>query len=118
MQKDILPTNEALLKLKRQQEPERVLFMLQPNNPIRRFFVYLSGQPLFDTVVFSAIGCSCFFLIITPAYDKLPRGPADQTLEEPMVPKGLIDTLGLSFTLIFTVEFVSRVMAVGLIQVH
>jgi hypothetical protein len=114
--KDVLPSNDDLMNRKKQREPERVLYCLQPDNPIRRFFVYVSNQPLFDTIVFSAIGASCVFLIITPAYERLPVGPMDHAIEAPPIPTALMNLLNLVFTLVFVVEFICRVMASGLIQ--
>ena len=55
--KEVLPSKEILNAHNKAQEPERILYCMQPGNPIRRFFEKFSSQPLFDTVVFSAIGC-------------------------------------------------------------
>ena len=113
---DVLPSKAVLNAHKRKDEPERVLYCLQPRNPIRRLFIYISQQPLFDTIVFGAIGCSCVFLVVTPPYEKLPKGPTDPTVIEPPIPLALMELLSLVFTLVFSIEFISRVMAVGLWQ--
>jgi len=114
--KEVLPSKKILDSFHKAQQKERILYCLQPGNPIRRFFEWFANQPLFDTVIFSAIGASCLFLIITPPYLDLPKGPDDPTLEDPPIPVHIMDTCSLIFTGIFAVEFVSRIMAVGLWQ--
>lgn len=89
-------------------EPERVLFCLLPNNPIRRFFIWLGNQPIFDVVVYTAIMASCAFLMITPPYSDLPDQP-------PLVAFETMDFWNSVFTFVFIVEFLIRVMSQGLL---
>lgn len=54
-------------------DPERVLFCLLPNNPIRLMFLWISRQPLFDTIIYVSILISCFFLIVERPYPVIRR---------------------------------------------
>lgn len=54
-------------------EPERVLFCLMPNNPIRLMFLWIARQALFDTIIYISILVSCFFLIVERPYPVILR---------------------------------------------
>lgn len=92
----------------REDEPERVLYLFEPNSLIRRFFVFLGSQILFDVIVFASIAVSCVFLIITPPYEDLPG-------VKPLISYELIALLNFVFTIVFTIEFFVRVLSQGLI---
>ena len=102
-----------------EEDPERVLFCLMPNNPIRVAFVWLARQPLFDTSIYIAILVSCFFLIIERPYDDLVDYPGQKETLKPLIPSITKDTMtsvNALMTFMFTVEFFCRVMAQGLIM--
>lgn len=113
---DVLPSKAVLDAHAQKHKPERVLYCLQPHNPLRRFFIYISKQPLFDTVVFGSIACSCVLLVIEPVHEKLPKSAQDPTLVTPPIPLALIQLIQLALTGLFVVEFICRIMAVGLLQ--
>jgi hypothetical protein len=113
---DVLPSKAVLDAHAQENKPERVLYCLQPNNPVRRFFIYILKQPLFDTVVFGSIACSCVLLVIEPAYEKMPKSAEDPSLVTPPIPLALIQLMQLAFTGLFVVEFICRIIAVGLWQ--
>ena len=52
-----------------EEEPERVLFCLLPNNPIRLMFLWIARQVVFDTIIYLSIIVSCFFLIVERPYE-------------------------------------------------
>ena len=98
-------------------EPERVLFCLTPNNPIRKIFQWISNQPAFDTLIYLSILLSCFFLIVERPYPDMVDYPGQESNLEPLVPI-TADTMALLnsvMTFLFTVEFGCRVMAQGLL---
>ncbi|KAJ1465019.1 hypothetical protein T484DRAFT_1866851, partial [Baffinella frigidus] len=53
-------------------EPERSLFVFLPNDPFRRLCVSIGNMVVFDIVIYSSIGVSCFFLMVTPPAEDLP----------------------------------------------
>ncbi|EKX35351.1 hypothetical protein GUITHDRAFT_166006 [Guillardia theta CCMP2712] len=85
---------------------ERVLFFFYPYSPIRRFFVWLGKQYIFDLFVYSAILGSCFFLIITPPYEDMGY--------DPIVSYTAMAYWNRVFVFVFTVEFGCKIMANGL----
>ena len=95
-------------------EPERVLFFLLPQHPVRRFFVRLGESKIFDTVILLAILSSCFFLIIEPPYKDVVRYPDQSRPDTPLVSYDNIALCNMAFTFFFCVEFCCRVMAQGL----
>ena len=87
--------------------PERVLFMFEPDSYTCRIFAWLGRQFFFDTTVMVCILCSCFFLIIDPPY---------RTLEpNPVVSYAIMDLLNFVFTVVFSVEFLVRILGQGLL---
>jgi len=98
------------------EDPERVLFCLLPNNPIRQMFLWISKQVLFDTVVYISILVSCFFLIVERPFKDLVDYPGQQDSLPPLVPitQSSMNFYNSIFTFVFTVEFFCRVMAQGL----
>ena len=99
------------------EEPERVLFCLMPNSAIRLLFLWISNQPAFDAMVYAAILVSCFFLIVERPYEDLVNFPGQKDVLKPLVPitsetMAIVNTL---CTWLFSVEFLCRVMAQGLI---
>jgi len=89
--------------------PERVLFMLSPENPVRRLFVYIGDHFLFSFIIHVAIVISCFFLFIAPSAED------DPWFDLNVVSRSVQIVLNTTFTIIFTVEFVVRVMSQGLL---
>jgi hypothetical protein len=87
---------------------ERVLFVLGPRNPIRRFSTWLEKSLAFNILVVLSIIMSCILLILTPAYDDLPG-------VQPVLPYPIIKILNFVFTSIFTLDFVVRVINQGLL---
>jgi hypothetical protein len=102
------------------QEPEeRVLFFLELSNPIRQAFLWIAKHSAFDSLVFLAILTTCFFLIIERPYKDmvLYPGTPDGVYQGALVPVNH-DTIAFVeriSTYVFTVEFICRVMAHGLI---
>jgi Ion transport protein len=102
------------------QEPEaRVLFFLERSNPIRQAFLWIAKHSAFDSLVFLAILTTCFFLIIERPYKDmvLYPGTPDGVYQGALVPVNH-DTIAFVeriSTYVFTVEFICRVMAHGLI---
>jgi hypothetical protein len=98
-------------------DPERVLFFLMPSNPIRLIFLWISRQPLFDAIILIAILVSCFFLIVERPYPDLVNYPGEEDVLTPLVPipQRTMDFVNTICTFLFSVEFLCRVMAQGLI---
>jgi len=96
------------------EEPERVLFVLMPQNPIRKFFEQLGESVYFDTLILFVIVLSCFFLIIEPPFTDLVDYPQQVEANEPLVPFATISLCNLIFTCLFSTELVCRVMGQGL----
>lgn len=97
--------------------PERVLLCLMPNNPIRIMFLWISRQPLFDAIIMIAILVSCFLLIIERPYPDLVNYPGEEDVLMPVVPipPSTMDLVNTICTFLFSVEFLCRVLAQGLI---
>jgi hypothetical protein len=67
----------AIPKEKRETEvkapkPERVLFLFSPNSRLRKFFIFLSKQWWFDSIVYMAILSSCVILSLEPPAMDIP----------------------------------------------
>ncbi len=89
---------------------ERVLFLFSSKSRIRKFCRWLGRQELFESLVLAAIVGSCFFLVVAPPYDDMPR---DDLLLP--LPSGLAALCNTIFTFLFLAEFLVKVMAQGLI---
>ena len=89
---------------------ERVLFLFSSKSKIRRFCRWLGRQELFQSLVLAAIVGSCFFLIVAPPYNDMPK----EDILLPM-PDGLADLFNSIFTFLFLAEFLVKVMAQGLL---
>eukprot|EP00960_Hanusia_phi_P041224 754897-Hanusia_phi.AAC.1 len=87
-------------------QQERVLFLFYPYSPVRRFFVWLGKQYIFDMFVYAAILGSCFFLMITPPYQDMGV--------DPIVSYWAMSYWNRVFVFIFTIEFGCKIMASGL----
>eukprot|EP00283_Hemiselmis_rufescens_P000787 CAMPEP_0173470682 /NCGR_PEP_ID=MMETSP1357-20121228/78005_1 /TAXON_ID=77926 /ORGANISM="Hemiselmis rufescens, Strain PCC563" /LENGTH=1276 /DNA_ID=CAMNT_0014438967 /DNA_START=139 /DNA_END=3966 /DNA_ORIENTATION=+ len=100
-----------LKNYKKAYEPpaERVLFFLGPKNRVRMFFVSVGDHPAFGGLILICILVSCFFLFLSPASEDDPWFNLD------LLPKSAMDAMNTVFTLIFTVEFVVRVLSQGLL---
>jgi len=96
------------------EEPERVLFVLMPQNPVRRFFEQLGDSVYFDTLILFVIVLSCFFLIIEPPFTDLVDYPHQVQANQPLVPFATISLCNQIFTCLFSTELVCRVMGQGL----
>ena len=70
-------------------------------------FAWLGRQWFFDAVVLLCILISCFFLMIDPPYRDLNATPT--------VPYAIMDELNTIFTVVFTVEFLVRILGQGLV---
>lgn len=90
------------------EEVDTVLLCLHRTNPLRKAFIWLGRQFMFELTVFLCIFCSCIFLVITPPNLDAP----DATI---VIDTDVMDFWNDIFTFIFTVEFFVRVMAQGLI---
>ena len=96
--------------------PERVLFCIYPDYTIRRFFLWLGRQWLFDSAVYMCIIASCIFLILMP-----PGGLSTKEIRRidssyPVPVSDETATLcSYIFTFIFTAEFVVKVLERGLL---
>jgi hypothetical protein len=93
--------------------PERVLFMFEPESVIRRFFIWIGNQFLFDTIVFAAIIASCVFLMITPPYEDMIDYSHDVNTStvKPPIPLETMDMWNSVITIIFTIELMVRCMS-------
>jgi len=94
--------------LKDQKHSERVLFVFSSEQTIRKAFIRIGNSFVFDSIVYLTIVVSCVLLCLTPPYDDIPE-------ETPLVAPAMMSALNLVTTLIFTVEFLVRVMVSGLI---
>lgn len=94
-------------------ESERVLFMFEPESIIRRFFIFIGNQFLFDTIVFAAIIASCVFLMITPPYPDMIDYSHDvgKNTVEPPITLETMDMWNSVITIIFTIELMVRCMS-------
>lgn len=77
----------------------RVLFLLSPHNPIRRFFIHLIEHVWFDRVVLLLICANCVLLAMQQPWEE--EAPWANAAE-------------LAFQCLFTIEFVCKVAAMGL----
>ena len=93
--------------LQQNEEPERVLFCLGPEDFVRNLFATVVRSRMFEALVYIVIAVSCLILITTPPYDDIPSNP-------PWVPYSLRVQLEWVFTGIFTLEFICRVVSDGL----
>ena len=97
-------------------EAQRVLFCFAPNDPIRRFFVWLGKSKEFDALCLAAIICSCFFLMIEPPYQDIVKYPGQDEPNSTLVSFRTMKLCNLIFTIFFTAELTSRIMAQGLLM--
>ena len=94
--------------------PERVLFFIYPDYTIRRVFLWLGRQWLFDSAVYMCIIASCMFLMLMP-----PGGLSTKEITriDPSYPVPVSDEIATLcsyiFTFIFTAEFVVKVLERG-----
>lgn len=95
---------------------ESVLYCIHPGSRVRRFFIWLGEQKMFDAAVYGAIIASCVFLILSP-----PSGLSredilriDPSFQAPLSDQTL-RWCGYLFTFIFTAEFFVRVLDYGLL---
>jgi hypothetical protein len=93
--------------------PERVLFMFEPESVIRRFFIWIGNQFLFDTIVFAAIIASCVFLMITPPYEDMIDYSHDVNTNtvKPPITLETMDMWNSVITIVFTIELMIRCMS-------
>ena len=93
--------------------PERVLFMFEPESIIRRFFIWIGNQFLFDAIVFAAIIASCVFLMITPPYEDMIDYSHDVNTNtvKPPITLETMDMWNSVITIIFTIELMIRCMS-------
>jgi len=96
-------------------DPERVLFFLLPENPVRKFFMRLGTSTYFDNFILIGIIGSCVFLIIEPPFEDIIDYPGQVEPVSPIVPFSTINSLNQFFTFFFLIEFVCRVMGQGLL---
>ena len=95
---------------------ERVLFCIYPDYTIRRVFLCLGRHWLFDSAVYASIIVSCVFLMLMP-----PGGLSskDITRMDPSYPVPVSDRTATLcsyiFTIVFTAEFVVKVLERGLL---
>jgi hypothetical protein len=94
-------------------DPERVLFFLLPQHPVRKFFVWLGASVYFDIFIVFGIITSCVFLIIEPPYTDITDYPDQAEPEAPLVSFYTMNELSKFFTFFFLVELVCRVMGQG-----
>lgn len=88
-------------------EPERSLFVFLPNDPFRRLCVSIGNMVVFDIVIYSSIGVSCFFLMVTPPAEDLPG-------DVPIVPFVEMVRWNQVFTFLFLFEAIVRIVSDGL----
>jgi len=111
----------ATIRADQQQEDDddlydRVLYCIYPDYTIRKFFLWLGRQWLFDAAVYVAIVVSCVFLMLMP-----PGGlsTADIKRIDPEYPVPVTDRTArlcsYLFTFIFTAEFLVKVLDRGLL---
>lgn len=86
-----------------QPHEKRILFLFKPGNSIRKFFTKLDQSKIFKNMVHICIITSCFLLILTP--------PAKGYHDSELFPEEDIKFWNRIFTLVFTVEFVVKVMS-------
>lgn len=95
---------------------ERVLYCIYPDYTIRKFFLWLGKQWLFDSAVYISIIVSCIFLMLMP-----PGGLSSEDIHriDPLYPVPVSDRTATLcayvFTFIFTAEFFVKVFDRGLL---
>lgn len=88
---------------------ERSLYLCGPKNSVRRVFIRLANSKAFETVVFVAIfGSSLMLSLQTPVDD-------DPEVQQ-IVSSQLQWRMDVVFTILFTLEFLIRVIANGLVS--
>ncbi|PAA80300.1 hypothetical protein BOX15_Mlig002274g1 [Macrostomum lignano] len=90
----------------RDKRPNRVLFCLSINNPIRKLIIKLVDRKPFEIIILLTIFANCVALAATKPYPELDSNDANLFLEK----------LELVFTGIFTLECCLKIIAQGFVM--